>query len=453
MIFLKHYQTDMMLVLIGALGLVTILIILTKTLSKSKRRDLLFMSLCSMLILLADIEAYRYRGNESVAGFWMVRICNFLLFFLLLLYIYAFNMYIMDALFDEEKNKKIPLGLIVSKIIILIGALLVIISQFTGLYYTFDEHNRYQRSQGFVIGYIFPIAVLIIQLFTIVKHRKALSRGIYISLLIFTIMPLLASVAQAFAYGLSLINMTMVWMVIILYFFAVVDMNKKVEQARKLEMDYLIKEKGQLREFLKQVSLAFAKTIDMKDEYTNGHSFRVAKYTAELSKELGYDADTVERFAYVALLHDIGKIGIPDEILNKPEQLTDEEFGIIKSHTTLGYNVLKDISMIPEIADGAGYHHERPDGKGYPNGLKEDEIPRVAQIIAVADTFDAMYSDRKYRKRMNFEKAVSIIKEGSGTQLKADVVDAFLRLVDKGMLKAPDDDGEGSMTEINNIKE
>jgi energy-coupling factor transport system substrate-specific component len=113
--------------------------------------------------------------------------------------------------------------------------------------------------------------------------------------------------------------------------------------------------------------------------------------------------------------------------------------------------VLKDISIMPELAIGAGAHHERPDGKGYPKGLKGDEIPRVAQIIAVADTFDAMYSDRPYRKRMNFEKAVSIIRDAAGTQLAADVVDAFLRLVDRGFFRAPDDEGGGTSEDIDNI--
>jgi energy-coupling factor transport system substrate-specific component len=113
--------------------------------------------------------------------------------------------------------------------------------------------------------------------------------------------------------------------------------------------------------------------------------------------------------------------------------------------------VLKDISIMPELATGAKSHHERPDGRGYPDGLKGDEIPRAAQIIAVADTFDAMYSNRPYRNRMNFEKVVSIIKEVSGTQLTTDVVDAFLRLVEQGKFKDPDDKGGGSMDDINNI--
>ena len=213
----------------------------------------------------------------------------------------------------------------------------------------------------------------------------------------------------------------------------------------------LMKKQKEQKLFIREMIEAFAKTIDMKDKYTNGHSTRVAEYTAMLTRELGYDEETVENYYNIALLHDIGKISIPPEVLNKPGKLTDEEFKIIKSHSSQGYRVLKDISIMPELAIGAGAHHERPDGKGYPKGLKGDEVPRVAQIIGVADTFDAMYSDRPYRKRMNFEKAVSIIKEVSGTQLYSDVVDAFLRLVDKGEFRAPDDTGGGSTEDINNI--
>ena len=204
--------------------------------------------------------------------------------------------------------------------------------------------------------------------------------------------------------------------------------------------------------YIRELSEAFAKVIDMKDSYTNGHSSRVAKYTAMLATELGYDSETVEKYRRIALLHDVGKIGVPEEVLNKPGKLTPEEYEVIKSHTSQGYKVLKDISIMPDLATGALAHHERPDGKGYPSGLHDGEIPRVAQIIAVADTFDAMYSNRPYRNRMNFEKAVSIIKEVSGTQLTPDVVDAFLRLVEKGAFKAPDDQGGGSMENIENIR-
>ncbi|MBR4343823.1 MAG: HD domain-containing protein [Lachnospiraceae bacterium] len=213
----------------------------------------------------------------------------------------------------------------------------------------------------------------------------------------------------------------------------------------------LLKKEKENRELIKEITQAFAKTIDLKDKYTNGHSQRVADYTAMLAKELGYSEEEVEKYYNIALLHDIGKISIPSEVLNKEGKLTDQEFNIIKSHSARGYQVLKDISIMPELAIGAGAHHERPDGKGYPKGLKDEDIPRVAQIIAVADTFDAMYSDRPYRKRMNFEKVVSIIKEVSGTQLTADVVDAFLRIVENGGFRAPDDNGGGTTEDIDNI--
>lgn len=214
----------------------------------------------------------------------------------------------------------------------------------------------------------------------------------------------------------------------------------------------IMRKEREQRQLTREIVEAFAKVIDMKDSYTNGHSSRVAEYTQMLARELGYDEDTVEKYYNIALLHDIGKIGIPSEILNKPGKLTDSEFSVIKSHSALGYEALKDISIMPELAVGAGTHHERPDGRGYPRGLAGKDIPRVAQIITVADTFDAMYSDRPYRKRMNFDKAVSIMREVSGSQLMPDVVDAFLRLVERGAFRAADDHGGGTMEDINNIR-
>ena len=219
-----------------------------------------------------------------------------------------------------------------------------------------------------------------------------------------------------------------------------------------VKMKRLEKKQRESMMLVHDITEAFAKVIDMKDKYTNGHSTRVAKYTVMLAKELDCDEETAEKYYYIALLHDIGKVGVPSEVLNKPGKLTDEEFDIIKSHTELGYEALKNIRIMPELALGAQAHHERPDGKGYPNHLKGDDIPRVAQIIAVADCFDAMYSNRPYRKRMNFDKAVSIIRECAGTQLSEDVVAAFLKLVEKGEFRDPEDNGGGTTENIENIR-
>ena len=232
----------------------------------------------------------------------------------------------------------------------------------------------------------------------------------------------------------------------------IIGVHMSIDYHKADDMDILTERQRRDKLLIREIVESVAIVIDMKDAYTNGHSTRVAKYTAMLTRELGYDQETIEKYYSIALMHDIGKVGIPDEVLNKPGKLTDEEYELIKSHTERGYNALKNISLMPEVAIGARAHHERPDGKGYPLGLKGDEIPRVAQIIAVADTFDAMYSNRPYRKRMNFEKAVSIIKEVSGTQLTEDVVDAFLRLVEKGKFRSLDDHGGGSTDDISNIR-
>lgn len=194
----------------------------------------------------------------------------------------------------------------------------------------------------------------------------------------------------------------------------------------------LLRKQAEHKQLINEMSSVFASCIDMKDPYTNGHSHRVAKYTSMLAERLGKSKEEAEEMYNIALLHDIGKISIPDEVLNKPERLTDEEFAIMKSHSERGYEILKDVTIDPNLAIGAGYHHERVDGKGYPRGVKGDEIPEVAQIIAVADTFDAMYSTRPYRKKLPLETVAAEIQKSAGTQLNPTVVDAFMELVHEG---------------------
>ncbi len=188
--------------------------------------------------------------------------------------------------------------------------------------------------------------------------------------------------------------------------------------------------------FISQIIHSFAKSIDIKDKYTNGHSFRVATYARMIAKKAGFRPSEAEEVYNIGLLHDIGKITVPDEILHKPSRLSDEEFDVMKRHTTNGSEILQAIEIAPELALGAEYHHERIDGRGYPTGRKGDEIPQVAQIIAVADTFDAMYSTRPYRKQMPIEEVVEELKRVSGTQLNTRYVNALVELIGEGALDA-----------------
>ncbi|MBD5511291.1 MAG: HD domain-containing protein [Lachnospiraceae bacterium] len=186
--------------------------------------------------------------------------------------------------------------------------------------------------------------------------------------------------------------------------------------------------------FKNQMIQAFATCIDLKDKYTKGHSFRVAKYAAKLAEKLGYDKDKVSEIYDIALLHDIGKITIPDDILNKPQELTDEEYAIMKQHAKNGYDILKKIEISPDLSLGAGYHHERIDGHGYPFGKKGEEIPKIAQIIAVADTFDTMNSTRPYRERLKKDAILAELRRIAGTQLNAEVVQLMIGMIEGGEL-------------------
>ncbi len=184
-----------------------------------------------------------------------------------------------------------------------------------------------------------------------------------------------------------------------------------------------------------QAITTVANTIDAKDDYTKGHSIRVAYYSEALARKIGWSEDEVQNIHYIALLHDIGKIGVPDSVLNKPFKLTNVEFELIKNHTVMGAEILKDIKMFPNVSVGAKYHHERYDGKGYPSGLKGDEIPVVARIIGIVDSYDAMTSNRVYRKRLQDEMVRQELVRGKGSQFDPYLVDQFMELLEEGNLQ------------------
>lgn len=173
-----------------------------------------------------------------------------------------------------------------------------------------------------------------------------------------------------------------------------------------------------------------ADAIDAKDKYTNGHSGRVAQYSKEIAQRYGYDEKHQEKIFMMGLLHDVGKIGVPDEVINKPGRLTDEEFACIKKHPAIGGKILGNIKEMPELAAGAKWHHERYDGKGYPEGLSGDDIPEEARIIAVADAYDAMTSNRSYRGALAQEIVRAEIEKGKRSQFDPKFADIMLAMID-----------------------
>lgn len=191
-----------------------------------------------------------------------------------------------------------------------------------------------------------------------------------------------------------------------------------------------------------QSIMAIANTIDEKDAYTKGHSIRVAKCAEEIARRLGWDNASLQNLHYIALLHDIGKIGVPDSILNKPGSLTEEEYAVIKKHSVVGNEILKDIKMIENVGDGALYHHERYDGKGYPSGKSGEDIPIVARIICVADAYDAMTSNRVYKPKLSPEKVTEQFKLCSGSQFDPKICEIFVEMLDEGFTVQVSDEDE-----------
>ena len=213
--------------------------------------------------------------------------------------------------------------------------------------------------------------------------------------------------------------------IIVLITFTIIHIKTKQSLKKQLEYKNITVESIQ----------AIARTIDAKDEYTNGHSIRVGHYSKLIAQNLGMSEDEVDNIYYIALLHDIGKIAIPDMILNKPGRLTDEEFAIMKSHTTRGAKILKGISTIPQIIEGAKSHHEKYDGSGYPEGLKGDQIPFVARIICCADCFDAMASKRVYKEPFPLDNIINEFKRCSGTQFDPHICEVVIKMMKDNILK------------------
>ncbi len=195
--------------------------------------------------------------------------------------------------------------------------------------------------------------------------------------------------------------------------------------------DDAIMAKNDIQTLSVEVMEALAHTIDAKDEYTRGHSIRVARYSRMIASKMGLSSEQSENIYYMGLLHDIGKIGVPNEIINKPGKLTDEEFGQIRKHPVTGFDILAEIKSRPSLSIGARWHHERVDGKGYPDHKSGEEIPIEARIIAVADSYDAMTSNRSYRQYLPQDVVRSEIENNIGSQFDEMAAKCMLQIIDE----------------------
>lgn len=272
----------------------------------------------------------------------------------------------------------------------------------------------------------------------IIKHRTLGYRPEMVAMIIALVLVLIEAASVYFVVTMSGFFIG-TGLIVILFVNIIVTIKRisEIEYKRQKE------ESDRLRNQTERVSLQMMKTlaatIEAKDDYMRGHSYRVAEYSALIAKQLGWSEHEVENLRNAAYLHDIGKIGVPDTILNKPTRLTDEEFAAIKSHTVMGADILKDITLLDHLVDIARNHHERYDGKGYPDGLVGEEIPLSARIVCVADSYDAMKSRRIYRNALPDEEIRRELLDNCGTQFDPQISRMFVDMLDNGMVVIDED--------------
>ena len=443
--FVLEYQLDIMYGLACICGFSAFCVCVTTTLSKRRKISLVLIELTALFMLVFDRYNYIFMGDSSELGYYMIRISNFVLFFTTIFILGVFNFYLKDLFYIDEEDGKTSKLLLLTDILVVVGIGLLIISQFTDLYYYFDESNNYYRSSVYFISYIFPLLAIIIELIVIIKNRKKISKKICFSLILFIVGPVIASIIQLFVYGLSITSIFVAVLAIVLFLFALMDLNETVSRANEKEIQYLKNSQKSTQRLFEQTATALVNAIDAKDKYTHGHSSRVAEYSRKIAEMSGKSEKECYEVYYAALLHDVGKIGIKDSIINKDGKLDDNEYAQIKKHPEIGQGILSGISEFQYLSIGANYHHERYDGKGYPEKLKGEDIPEIARIVAVADAYDAMSSKRSYRDPIPQQKIREEFVKGSGTQFDPKFAKIMIHLIDL--------DEEYEMKEKEEIKE
>ena len=219
---------------------------------------------------------------------------------------------------------------------------------------------------------------------------------------------------------------------------AQLDYNERLNAEVARQTRFAVERADKLERLSGEMVETLAKAIDAKDRYTNGHSFRVSGYAVAIARELGWERSEIDELRRECLLHDIGKIGVPDAVLNKPGKLTGVEYALIQSHTEIGETILNGLEGLGGAAEVAKCHHERYDGHGYPAGLAAQSIPSHARVVAIADAYDAMHSDRTYRLRLSDRQIREELESERGRQFDPTYLDAFLELLDRGEIERPE---------------
>ena len=346
--------------------------------------------------------------------------------FLFIYYIYAYCT--MNQTASKLRN-------LMNYTLLAVNYLLLLTNPITGWVFTYDEAGNYIHEFLFIpVAYGFPILFFVIASIYMLRHHMMYKKSQLITMLLAILVAGTLFFLQMLYFDNVLITFFIASIGVLVIFLSLetpeylrlVQATAELNEAKTREA--ILESKERLS---REVMLALSKAVDAKDHYTNGHSSRVAEYAKEIAKRMGKSEKEQEEIYELGLLHDIGKIGVSEEIINKEGRLTDEEFDEIKKHTLTGWEILKTITEIPWLSKGARWHHERYDGNGYPDGLKGKEIPEEARIICLADSYDAMTSKRSYSVPKSQKEVRDEIVRCSGTQFDPDIAIYLLEMIDE----------------------
>lgn len=389
----------------------------------------------NMAMLVGDIADWMFGGVPGALSFyiqWVFAICVYFCGSGLLLY--SFFGWIISCI--DQKTQVPKIWFKIGTGMIGIHLLLAITIPITKISYI-DANNQYVRSNLFPLIQFLPYLVYALAMFLLLYYRKSFKKKEFAYLILFIIIPMIAQIIQMLTYYIATMNISVTLSLIVILTF--IQSQRERESEQKLK-EMIVAENKKLEEmqifqenFSDQLIDVVCSTVEAKDQYTRGHSLRVAQYAREIMYRMGGDEKAQQEVYYIGILHDVGKIRVKDEIINKKGKLTNEEYEAIKLHTVAGYQILKDVSVIPGLAIGARWHHERYDGTGYPNGLAGENIPLIARIISVADAYDAMTSNRSYHKTMPQSMVRAEIEKGMGTQFDPKIAQIMLDMIDEDM--------------------
>lgn len=351
--FIRNHQLNIMLCLCAACFTMGVMLFLTKFLSKRRKWILIAMEIVATLLLFFDRLAYIYVGDVGAMGFMMVRVSNFMVFFLTSATVFLFNFYIIDLLLNEGKLTKVPKRLMFTGFVSTIGMMLAIVSAFTDFYYYFDFQNVYHRGPGFLVAYIVPVVCPLIQYTAIIKHRKSISKFIFIAVALYIFVPIATGIIQIFTYGISIVNMSIVLVSIFMYFFSYLDVNAAVQKAHEIEIQSFKTEQKRMKSIFGQAAEAMASVLEKGDGAQKGRAERIALMARELAVRAGKNEEDCDKIYYAGYCCDAGE------------------------------EALSCIKAFPFLCETAQFV-----GKDYSEG-----IPEYSRIITVAKDYDKMIRD------------------------------------------------------------